>query len=41
MSTESRHKWCKLTESQRAQAVAILVQMVLRQLAKCPKGKPS
>lgn len=39
MSTQSRLKWIKLTETQRVRIVAILVQMVLRQLAKCQEGR--
>jgi hypothetical protein len=41
MSIENRLKWCKLTAAQRARVVAMLVQMVLRQLAKCQEGKQS
>ena len=34
MKTQNRSTWSKLTEAQRARVVAILVQMLLRQLAK-------
>lgn len=33
--------WSKLTEAKRAQVIAILVQMLLRQLAKRQEAKPS
>lgn len=33
--------WSKLTEAQRAQVIAILVQMLLRQLAKQQEANPS
>ena len=39
MKPQSRLKWTKLTEAQRARVVALLVQMVLRRLAACQEGK--
>lgn len=39
MRTQSRPMWSELTEAQRAQVIAILVQMVLRQLAKGREGE--
>lgn len=41
MRTQRRLIWTKLTEKQRAQVVAMLVQMLLRQLAEQRKGESS
>lgn len=37
----SSSTWSKLTEAQRAQVIAILVQMLLRQRLKHQEAKPS
>jgi len=41
MKTRRRPIWARLTERQRAQVVAILVQMLLRQLAQQREGESS
>ena len=41
MRPQRRLMWAKLSERQRAKVVAILVQMLLRQLAEQRKGESS
>jgi hypothetical protein len=41
MRTQRRLMWARLAEKRRAQVVAMLVQMLLRQLAEHRKGESS
>lgn len=41
MRTQRRSMWAKLSEKQRAQVVALLVQILLRQVAEQQKGESS